>query len=407
MPSKEPRPRAEAVRRELEDRINSGTIGFCHLADGQCLSQVKARLQAAPSSTTLVVVGMGGSSLGARALTESLDGGMVRYLDNSDPETILRETSQLDLNKTLWNIVTKSGSTVETTAMFCWIYDRVVAALGPEEAKKRFIITTDPVRGPLRQLAKDENLPSLEIPSNVGGRFSVLSAVGLLPACYANVDAEGILAGARSVLDNKEKALDFAGALFHSLQGRNSLVWFGYGDSLTALGQWFAQLWSESVGKVTPAGEAVGAVAIAARGASDQHSQLQLYSEGPDDKSYLFVGTNFARDVCIPRNGLATRLNPALAGMRMSELLAIQRKATRESLNQIGRQTFELLVERTPRGLGAAFMFLELTVAYAGLFYQVEPFNQPGVELSKQLTHSGITEGAVNKESDETSFTIS
>ena len=414
-------PAAAAVA-ETAERRRRGDIGFLDLPDER--HQVRAALDfaaaLAPEIDTVVVLGIGGSSLGPHALYSALARpldalrpralGMPRRLlfpDNADPATFQAVLELCPPDRTMWNVVTKSGSTVETAAQLLVLFEHLEAALGPERARARIAVTTDPTRGPLRRLAEQLGLASFPIAPSVGGRFSVLSPVGLVPAACAGLDVVGLLAGARAMRDRvlepdlrKNPALFLAAALtcHHLDRKRPMVVMMPYADALFDTADWFRQLWAESLGKAVDVDGKpvhVGPTPIASRGATDQHSQLQLYAEGPDDKVYLFVSPA-QRPVRLP----IPRSQPAvaepddfgyLAGREMGELLDAELRGTVASLTRRGRPNASLVLDRMAApAVGELLMLLMATTGLAGPLYRVNPFDQPGVEEAKQLAFAAL-----------------
>jgi len=402
-------------------RRAAGEIGFFDLPDDR--ASARACMDYArglpPEIDTMVVLGIGGSSLGPRALYSALGApfdilrprtpGLPRRLffpDNVDPSTFAALLDTLPLERTVWNVVTKSGGTAETCAQLLVVADRLERKLGREAARRRLVCTTDPARGALRKLATDWGLASFAVPPNVGGRFSVLSPVGLLPAAVAGLDVVGLLDGAAamrarletsSLADNPALALATLLHHHHVRRGRPMTVVMSYVDGLYDLADWFRQLWAESLGKergVDGQRLNVGPTPIAARGATDQHSQLQLYAEGPDDKAYLFLDVG-ARgvEVTIPASELAASQPDFayLAGRGMGELLDAECTGTMASLSGRQRPVARLSLD-APRAeaVGAAIMLLEAATAFAGPLYGVDPFDQPGVEEAKRLTFAAL-----------------
>lgn len=414
-------PASAAVATTLERR-RRGEIGFFDLPDER--HQVRAALDYAaalpPEVDTVVVLGIGGSSLGPHALYSALGRpldplrprapGMPRRLlfpDNADPATFEAVLHLCPPEHTVWNVVTKSGSTAETAAQLLVLHDHLVAAMGAERARSRLVVTTDPSRGPLRRLAERLGLTSFPIPPSVGGRFSVLSPVGLLPAACAGLDVVGLLAGARAMRDRvlepdvrANPALFLATALtaHHVDRKRPMVVMMPYADALYDTADWFRQLWAESLGKAVdvdgkPAH--VGPTPIASRGATDQHSQLQLYAEGPDDKVFLFVSpAERPVHLAIPRSEPALAEPDDygyLAGRDMGELLDAELRGTVASLTRRGRPSASFLLDRMAApALGELLMLLMAATAYAGPLYRVNPFDQPGVEEAKQLAYAAF-----------------
>ena len=415
-------PTAAAALAETVERRRRGDIGFLDLPDER--HQVRAALDYAaalpPEVDTVVVLGIGGSSLGPHALYSALArpldalrpraAGMPRRLlfpDNADPATFQAVLELCPAERTVWNVVTKSGATAETAAQLLVLFEHLEAVLGPETARARVVVTTDPSRGPLRRLAERLGLASFPIQPSVGGRFSVLSSVGVLPAACAGLDVVGLLGGARAMRDRvleadlrKNPALFLAVALasHHIERKRPMVVMMPYADALFDTADWFRQLWAESLGKAADVDGKpvhVGPTPIASRGATDQHSQLQLYAEGPDDKVYLFV-TPAQRPVRLP----IPRSQPAvaepedygyLAGRDMGELIDAELRGTVASLTRRGRPNATLTLDRMAApALGELLMLMMATTAFAGPLYHVNPFDQPGVEEAKQLAYAAL-----------------
>jgi glucose-6-phosphate isomerase len=414
----------DAARRALEHtlaRRARGDIGFLDLPDDRdtarrCMDFARTLdLQI----DTVVTLGIGGSSLGPRALYSALaqpfdhlasrSAGMPRRLffpDNIDPVTFAAIIERLPLDRVLWNVVTKSGGTAETCAQYLVIADTLDKRLGPERAKKHLVFTTDPDKGALRAIARERNVPTFDIPPNVGGRFSVLSPVGLLPAALAGLDVIGLLDGARRMRDRAlvpdlatNPALLLATLLHHHhvVRGRQMTVMMSYVDGLYDTADWFRQLWAESLGKEKSTDGRtinVGPTPIAARGATDQHSQLQLFAEGPDDKVYLMLSAaDRGTEVKIPGGALAESQAELsyLSGHGLGELLDAELVGTTSSLIRRNRPVGRLtLAKVSAEAVGELLMLLEAATALAGPLYGVDPFDQPGVEEAKRLAFAAL-----------------
>jgi len=320
------------------------------------------------------------------------------FPDNIDPVTFAAIIERLPLDRVLWNVVTKSGGTAETCAQYLVIADTLDKRLGPARAKRHIVFTTDPEKGALRAIAREKNVPAFDIPPNVGGRYSVLSPVGLLPAALAGLDVMGLLDGARRMRDRvlvpdlaTNPALLLATLLHHHhiVRGRALTVMMAYVDGLYDTADWFRQLWAESLGK-----EKAGPTPIAARGATDQHSQLQLFAEGPDDKVYLMLSVaDRGREIKIPGGALAESQPELayLAGHGMGELLDAELRGTMASLTRRGRPVGRLTLARvSAEAIGELIMLLEAATAFAGPLYGVDPFDQPGVEEAKRLAFAAL-----------------
>ncbi len=413
-------PAAAAVA-TIAARRARGEIGFIDLPEDRaaaraCLDYARSL---PPTIDTMVVLGIGGSSLGPKALYSALARpldalrprapGMPRRLlfpDNADPSTLAAVLEVCDPAKTVWNVVTKSGGTAETAAQLLIVAEHLERALGKDRAAQHVVATTDPAAGALRATATAAGWPTLAIPSSVGGRFSVLSPVGLLPAAVAGLDVMGLLDGAAAMRDRCQgddvrtnPALLLAALLHHhhAVRGRPMVVLMSYADALYDLADWFRQLWAESLGKErTTDGRLVnvGPTPIAARGATDQHSQLQLYVEGPRDKVVLMLAPQQRdRELTIPASALtASRPEYAyLAGRGMGELLDAELRGTLGSLVGRQRPTGVIALPRIDAfAVGEVIMLLELATAWAGPLYGVDPFDQPGVEEAKRLAYAAL-----------------
>jgi glucose-6-phosphate isomerase len=266
------------------------------------------------------------------------------------------------------------------------------------DAAAHLVFVTDPEKGALRALARSEGVAALDVPSNVGGRFSVLSPVGLLPAALIGIDAAALLAGAADMARRcatpdlaENPAGTFAALqwLSHTAHGRGTHVFMPYSDALRDFAAWFVQLWAESLGKIRPDGTSVGPTPVAALGATDQHSQVQLFMEGPADKTVTFLAvSDRGDDVVIPAGGGASDL-AYLGGHTLGELLAVEQRATAGALARRGRPNMTIHLDRVdPWHVGGLIMLLELATAYAGQLYGVNAFDQPGVELGKQFAYA-------------------
>ena len=366
-----------------------------------------------------VLIGIGGSSLGPIALHTALShpfhnllpahqrsGPRMFFLENPDPETLAAFLGTVDLKRTVVNVITKSGGTAETLANFLVVREALARALGPEEAARRIVATTDPEKGNLRRMVQEEGYAALSIPPGVGGRFSVLTAVGLFPAAVAGIDVAELLAGAAAMARRcragggspRNPALNLAMHLYlaDTRRGKKVVVMMPYADALRDTADWFRQLWAESLGKrydLKGREVHVGQTPVKALGTVDQHSQLQLYMEGPADKVVCFVRVErFRVSVRIPAAFPDLEGVASLGGHTLEALLNAEQAATQEALMRVGRPTLRItLPELSPHALGQLLYLLELATAYAGGLYRINPFDQPGVELSKRLTREKLS----------------
>ncbi len=356
----------------------------------------------------VVVMGIGGSSLGPLALYHAIHFPAsilhgpgspgtrpIWFLDNSDPDTVAGVLDALDPSATLHVAITKSGSTAETASQLMIAWERARARMG-DAARERFVFVTDPGKGDLRALAGRLGVASFPVPMEVGGRFSVLSAVGLVPAALAGIDPARILAGARQAREaclgrplgrNPAALLGTLAWLLDEGSGRNVHVVMAYADRLAQIGAWFRQLWAESLGKRREGRPAAGPTPLDARGATDQHSLLQLLAEGPADKLVIFLDVRSRRRLEIPRVFEDLPSFGYLGGRTVGELIDAERRGTEMSLAASGTPTMTIsLDEITPESIGGLMYVLEVATAVAGRLYGVNPYDQPGVEQGKQLT---------------------
>jgi glucose-6-phosphate isomerase len=395
--------------REALDELLSSSPGFMRLPKTGEYAEASVGLAEeirSSGATDFIHVGIGGSALGPMALQNALThpyynalpgearrGPRIHFAENTDPNTLAAILDIADATGTWVNVVTKSGSTAETMANFLVIRGWLVEALGNFGYQGRTIATTDPEEGFLKEIADREDIKVLPIPKDVGGRFSVLTPVGLLPAAVTGLDVEALLAGAAQCVDEvNERGAEHpavVGAAMHYLidtaRGRNVRVMMPYADALERLAAWFVQLWAESLGK-----DGKGSTPHGAVGTTDQHSQVQLYMQGPQDKVIEIVEVeNHPRDLDIPKayedlDGVAY-----LGGHTMAELLNVECDATRKALTEAGRPNSTIrLGTVSEENLGYLFQALEVQTAVAGSLYGVNAFDQPGVEAGKQITYS-------------------
>jgi glucose-6-phosphate isomerase len=361
----------------------------------------------------LIVLGIGGSALGNIALQTALNpyiynldekqrrGPRLFVFDNIDPPQFV---SFLDwvgnkLNKTIFNVISKSGQTSETAAQFLIVRKLLLNRLGRKGLRNQVIATTDRKRGTLRKIADDLNLRCLEVPEGVGGRFSVLSEVGLFSAAMCGIDIDSLLAGARS-MDKKVGREDFyknpaailAAINYHFYnRGKKLSVMMPYSYALKDLADWYRQLWAESLGKaenLMGSEVHIGPTPIKALGATDQHSQIQLYREGPNDKLFTFLQVrDFGKNLKIgPAPDCAPELG-FLAGKDLSALLNNEKRATEYALLQDKRPCLTVLFDRVNAYTVGQFIYLyEVTTSLAGALFGINPYDQPAVELGKEAT---------------------
>ncbi|MDZ4863893.1 MAG: glucose-6-phosphate isomerase [Gemmatimonadota bacterium] len=421
-----PRPRlVELTRRfsevhsEVRRRRAGGEYGFYGLGEQARAVQTIQRFAEGVGQAFdhVLVLGIGGSALGMKALLNALkrpgwneldDEGReffprLTVLDNVDPTSVAEALRRIDPRRVLVNVISKSGGTAETMAQYLVVREWLDRALGPA-ATRHLVFTTDPKKGVLREIAQRDGIATLEVPPDVGGRFSVLSPVGLLPAALVGIDIEALLAGARRALAAAERddLLQNPAALYAALHwaadttlGARLHVMMPYTDRLREFAEWYRQLWAESLGKATDRrGQTVhaGPTPLGAVGATDQHSQVQLFMEGPFDKVITFLRVDhFAEDVTIPSPESLPAELAYLAGKTLGGLLDAEYQATAAALARMGRMSCSIhLPEISASVLGEMIMFFQVATGYAGVWYGVNPFDQPGVELGKKLTFAAM-----------------
>lgn len=345
-----------------------------------------------------VLFGIGGSSLGARALAElapPAERSRLVVLDNLDPEGMARALAPEAIADAGFLLISKSGGTAETMAQALAARAAVETAFGRAALAERFLAIVEPGTSPLRRLAAEMGAPALDHDPKVGGRFSVLSLVGLLPALLVGLDARAIRAGAAEALKaNLEAATPAdapaaAGAALNVASGKPQTVLLAYADALGLFGAWHRQLWAESLGK---AGH--GTTPIPALGPVDQHSQLQLWLDGPDDKLYTVIEPEAAgRGPEIPAAAARALGLDYLAGRRIGDLIAAMGRATAETLAARGRPVRRIRLARLDeRAMGALLMHFMLETILAADLLGVDAFDQPAVEEGKVLARRYLQE---------------
>jgi glucose-6-phosphate isomerase len=374
----------------------------------------------------VVVLGIGGSALGTIALQSALNspyhnlgarGLLPRLfvLDNIDPDLIGEFLDQFDPAETLFNVISKSGTTAETTAQFLIFRQRLIERIGQSEHAEHIAVTTDAGKGVLREIVKREGYASFVVPDGVGGRYSVLSAVGLLPLALVGVDIKGVLKGAadmdalcKSEHLTENPALVHAGIQWtmQTAKAKPIAVTFAYSQRLALLGDWYAQLLAESLGKKkSRKGRDVfaGPTPVRALGVTDQHSQVQLYTEGPFDKWFTLLAVE-ASDFGVPIPHAYADLDAIsyLGGRTLNELFAAERDGTRVALTQARRPSVTFTFPAVdPHTVGQFLQCLEVSVAVMGEHYDVDAFDQPGVEAGKIAAYALMGRAGYEKRRSE------
>jgi len=398
-------PRLADARREVIRLADTGTQGFMNLPFDRYAQRMtlKAAERFKKKCTDLVVLGIGGSDLGARALYQTLidetrhKGIRLHFSGSStDPDDLARLIRTLDFKRTSINVISKSGGTLETMAAFLVLREKLQKHLGIKTASERIIATTDPESGSLRELAHKEHYPMLPIPPNVGGRFSVLTAVGLFPAAVAGLQTASILRGASAVARSFQNSsaedchvCRFSGLHVLGMERRkqNIHITMPYSKRMSEFASWVRQLIAESLGK-----KGKGPTPVACIGPEDQHSQLQLWSEGPKDKIVTFIEVKmFQEELRTPRFKSGDKTIDGFGGKSFTNLIHLERYATATSLHKLKRPNATITIPQLDETtLGELFMFYELSVAMMGQLMKVNAYDQPGVEHSKKLIRQGL-----------------
>ncbi len=339
---------------------------------------------------TYVILGTGGSSLGGQTLCQESSKNLI-FVENIDPQAFEKTLKSLVPERTGFVVISKSGFTIETLGQLCIVYEwlKRCGVARPEE--KMLAITTDHA-SPLQEISCSLGVKRIPHPPQVGGRFSAFTAVGMIPVLLGGLDPQGFFVGAQEVLKNPKNAIEGAAFAFEHLQNRSIHTLMAYGDSLQLFTLWLRQLWAESLGK-----EGKGSALLPALGTVDQHSQLQLFAQGPDDKIYTFVliecatqGPQLTPSFPLPKE-LSFFDRKTLGDMFMAEA-----QATYDSLEKVGRPLRKMHMPLLDAyHLGALMAHFILEVVLVAELMEINAFSQPGVEESKMLTKKYL--GDVNK----------
>ncbi len=388
-----------AADQAMRSRFRAGAVGFYDLpetlmqSEPECLTSAVKKIRAEYDGA--LILGIGGSYLGAASAVQALgrDGFPLTWVSNIDPPAIRAAAQAVKRGKLATIVISKSGNTTETLAAFYHF--------SPHLDHRGFLVITDPQAGELRRLAKENGWSAMEVPPNIGGRFSVLTPVGLLPAALGGVNTRELVSGAqkmRGALENTSPAENPAYLFARSLQlwdeeCEHSLHYLmPYWSTLSKFAEWYVQLWGESLGKVNMSGRNAGPTAVAALGTTDQHSLLQLFKDGPRNKVVGFMDVlGEGESTPVGQAGFAPGDSGYLCKHSFEEISHQALAATQKSLTNSGVPTFRFtLPQLTPSALGALYFFFETATAFAGELYGVNPFDQPGVEESKKLLHAAL-----------------
>ncbi len=365
--------------------INDPSIGFFHLPEEE--KHVLKSLEIYKKfkkRKDFILVGIGGSSLGPQMVVNALGNKEERnfyFLNNIDPDETFEILEKLNPENSLFYVVSKSGGTAETlatlTIIMNWLTKRRILS---KSFRNHMVFCTDPQKGELRALGKKLGIELLEVPQNVGGRFCVLTPVGILPALFSGIKVIDLLSGAAQISKEMESIANTANFLMDRYkEGIDGTVLMPYSSKLRNFSDWFVQLWAESLGK-----EGEGLTPISSYGVSDQHSQMQLFMEGPANKVIIFLEIkNFTYDFSLSNKEEGHNFQ-ILSPHTLSELMKAEFEGTLKALKDAKRPFVRITLDTLDeKNLGKLILFFEsLTVMMAHLL-KINPFNQPGVEAGK------------------------
>ncbi|HXE53132.1 MAG TPA: glucose-6-phosphate isomerase [Tepidisphaeraceae bacterium] len=410
-------PRIKELTKQMADERKAGKLKYRDLPqDEDMVDSVHREVEHfRDRCDVLIVLGIGGSALGNIALQNALNpftynlmsdrtrpGPQLFVLDNVDPDQIksVVELVTPKIKKTIVNVVSKSGETAETAAQFILFRDLLQQKLG-KKYKENILATTDPAGGTLREICNKEGFRTLEVPEGVGGRFSVMSAVGLFSAAMCGIDIDALLAGAADADkrlkdgDVYKNAAAMIAAVNYTLdqKGKPISVMMPYSSSLYSLADWYRQLWAESLGKqngLKKKNVFAGQTPVKALGTTDQHSQVQLYREGPNDKVITFLEVErFASRIGIPSSMKGVETLDYLAGSNFQTLINSEKLGTEYALMESQRPTMTVLFPQiSPQTVGQFLYTYEVAVSYMGGLLEINTYDQPAVQLGKDATYA-------------------
>ena len=392
----------EVHNRIVEEKVDK--IGFFNLIN-QNLVDIKFKVDVLKKKyKNMVVFGIGGSALGAKAIYSAMKKRSPRNLyiiDNIDPDFFHNFLESINLENTCFTVISKSGSTTETVSQFLIILN----ILG-KSFQEKLIIITDPEKGGLREFANKFNILNFEIPKNVVGRYSVLSPVGLVPLYFVDVDIEALVNGAKcieKVCSNPclfENPAYISGAIQYLsfLKNKNISVLFAYSNYLKQFVEWYKQLWAESLGKE----DRFGLTPIKAIGVTDQHSLLQLFMEGPNDKVITFLKIEkFKNSVKIPEFEGFNKYS-YLYGKNLEDIFNYECESVKIALAKKGRINYTIILDKLNEySIGELIFYFMIKTVFTGYLMGINPFDQPGVEEGKNYTYGLIGRKGFEKKRNE------
>lgn len=385
----------EAAVASYQKTLASPEIGFFHLPKNrELLSATQEVYNHFKHKKYFIHIGIGGSALGPEMLLSALhnDSGVeFVFINNIDPDDLCRKLDKINILESLIYVVSKSGTTAETVAAMAIVINMLEKnGVKEDKFKDYFVFCTDPEKGELRKLSKEWGVKTLDIPSNIGGRFSVLTPVGLLPALFSGLDAKSLLEGAEDIqkhLHDPKVGKDFYELAFWIKElhdkGVNQTVMMPYSSLLKEYSAWFVQLWAESLGK-----DGKGLTPVPAYGATDQHSQMQLFMEGPTDKVLMLIEVEKFQSDFPLKNNLKAESFQNLSSFNLSQLMKAEFEGTLTALDENKRHVVHFKVPSlNERYVGQLVLFAECLTVIVGELLKVNPFNQPGVEAGKKYAN--------------------
>lgn len=391
---------AESATNAMEQLLSRKDLGFFQLEERK--KEVAAVLALAEKKrskfNSIAILGIGGSALGALALFEAvapdwIENKKILFFDNVDSTAFYRKLQGIkNPEQTLWVLISKSGSTVETL-MQAECIDSYLKTKGLPGIAEQSVAITESKSSDLYDWAQKNKVDTLPVPLDVGGRYSVLTPVGLFPAAFAGIDIRQIIVGAESALANKKLCSQLLTEYVAATQrGAPAAYFFAYCDDLKNFGLWIEQLWAESLGKkqnIRGQKAPAAPMPITCRGATDQHSVLQQVAHGTQDKIVTFLRVGTAENSLLPLESSQFKTTESLLSKSIGQLLRAEAIATEQALQEENIQTVSLYSEQlTPESIGFLFMTFELLVGGLGTFMEINPFDQPGVERGKVLART-------------------
>ena len=402
------------AKMNAERKDDNSPFGFLNFPYQDIKPYLKIAEKLARVYKYIIVVGIGGSSLGAKAIHQALhhtywndisnqnrgDIPKMHFLENVDPEQTFELLSVINLSQTLVVVVSKSGNTPETLANFAILRKKLISKHGKNNFAQHIIAISESGNGALHTLAEKEGYQFFPVNKAVSGRYSVLGAEGLVPAALAGIDIKKLLAGAaamdkrckkQKLLDNPAALLAVIQYLLYSKKSKNNTVLFSYAHHLSRIVDWYRQILAESTGKeLNEQNQRVytGITPLKAVGVIDQHSQLQLYNEGPNDKLIIFIAPEqYHHDFKISSLGADIPGTDYLNNQSYAKLFKVEALTTQFALTNYHRPNIAISIPQIDaHSMGQILFMLEVQVAILGKLLNINPFNQPGVELGKQYT---------------------